>query len=244
MTLYRSYAWTSNDLNYCIYMYVPPSLSPPPSSRLQIRYLGCLKRSSRHWRRSRNVWNRCMGMESSLLVTSSQNAVTWSISLITMNLAYQWVCCSYKHNTGIYIYIYIYGTCMYLIYTHSHAHIYMYACTHTHTRTRTRTHTHTHTHTHAHAHTHTPLQISVQQTCDRISGIASTLAESVYGFLDSTFEENQIIPLKWQYFGSEKGILNQYPSSRPSDCSSYDNRFRWVWIVNFHGCRSTHMLLE
>ena len=69
-------------------------------------------------------------------------------------------------------------------------------------------------------------QISEDQSCDRVSGIASKSAYSLYGKLDSTFEDNHRIPLKWQYFGSEKGILNQYPSSRPQDCSSYDNRFR------------------
>jgi hypothetical protein len=48
----------------------------------------------------------------------------------------------------------------------------------------------------------------------------------LFSLLDDTFEDNKKIPLKWQYFGSEKGILNQFPSSKPSDCSSYDNRFR------------------
>ena len=34
--------------------------------------------------------------------------------------------------------------------------------------------------------------------------------------------------LKWQYFGSEFGIINQFPSSRAADCGSYDHRFRYV----------------
>jgi hypothetical protein len=70
------------------------------------------------------------------------------------------------------------------------------------------------------------LPISKKQSCDRVSGIASQSAYSLYGRLDAAFEGNQKVPLKWQYFGSEKGILNQFPSSRPADCSSYDNRFR------------------
>ena len=36
--------------------------------------------------------------------------------------------------------------------------------------------------------------------------------------------------LKWQYFGSEKGLTTQFPASKSDDCSSYDNRFR-PWYV-------------
>ena len=36
--------------------------------------------------------------------------------------------------------------------------------------------------------------------------------------------------LKWQYFGSEKGLTTQFPASKSTDCSTYDNRFR-PWYV-------------
>ena len=70
-------------------------------------------------------------------------------------------------------------------------------------------------------------QISDHKSCDRITQTADESAESLYGKLDSIYIQNNKVPMKWQYFGSEKGVLNQFPASRTSSCNStYDHRFR------------------
>lgn len=77
------------------------------------------------------------------------------------------------------------------------------------------------------------LQITEEYSCDRISEAAGTLGESangnlqsINGNLDVVYKVNNKSPMKWQYFGSEYGIINQFPTSKASDCSSYDHRFR------------------
>ncbi len=69
-------------------------------------------------------------------------------------------------------------------------------------------------------------QVSKDHSCDRVSGIADISARSVYGELDSVYKENEQAPLKWQYFGSELGVLNQFPAGKAPDCTTYDHRFR------------------
>ena len=113
-------------------------------------------------------------------------------------------------------------------YTHTHTHIHIHIHTH-HTHTpyiHTHIYTHTHTYTHTYTHTHTHTQISRDHSCDRVSGIADISAPSLYGRLDSIYKTNDQAPLKWQYFGSEFGVINQYPAGKAPDCDSYDHRFR------------------
>lgn len=69
-------------------------------------------------------------------------------------------------------------------------------------------------------------QITREHSCDRRSGAADPAAPSLYDLLYQTYQQNDQNPLKWQYFGSEAGVANQYPAGRAPDCTSYDHRFR------------------
>ena len=60
------------------------------------------------------------------------------------------------------------------------------------------------------------------------SSDARHLGDNVIDAMKKNLEEQP--SLKWQYFGSEKGITTQFPASKSGDCSSYDNRFR-PWYV-------------
>ncbi len=71
-----------------------------------------------------------------------------------------------------------------------------------------------------------PSQVSRDRSCDRVSGIADNSAPSLFGQLDGVYKENERAPLKWQYFGSELGVLNQFPAGKAPDCDTYDHRFR------------------
>ena len=74
-------------------------------------------------------------------------------------------------------------------------------------------------------------QITDQYSCDRISEAADESAKSINGELDAVYMDNNQSPMKWQYFGSEYGIINQFPASKAPDCSSYDHRFRSVILI-------------
>ena len=74
-------------------------------------------------------------------------------------------------------------------------------------------------------------QITDQYSCDRISEAADESAKSINGKLDVVYMDNNQSPMKWQYFGSEYGIINQFPASKAPDCSSYDHRFRSVILI-------------
>ena len=65
-------------------------------------------------------------------------------------------------------------------------------------------------------------------SCDKLSGQAGPGAqqESVYGKLIGVYTDNSHAPVKWQYFGSEKGVSNLYPAYKVEDCNSFDPRYR------------------
>ena len=75
-------------------------------------------------------------------------------------------------------------------------------------------------------------ETAANAACSRIAkespSDARHLGNNVIEAMTKNLEEQP--SLKWQYFGSEKGITTQFPASKSGNCSSYDNRFR-PWYV-------------
>eukprot|EP00731_Ephydatia_muelleri_P032598 Em0024g142a len=72
------------------------------------------------------------------------------------------------------------------------------------------------------------VNVSRLMSCDKVSGQSGPGAqqESVYGKLIAVYTDNSHAPVKWQYFGSEKGVSNVYPAYKVDNCDSFDPRYR------------------
>ena len=76
--------------------------------------------------------------------------------------------------------------------------------------------------------TKTAANVACSLIAEESSSDARHLGDNVIDAMKKNLEEQP--SLKWQYFGSEKGVTTQFPASKSGDCSSYDNRFR-PWYV-------------
>ncbi|CAK8690074.1 unnamed protein product [Clavelina lepadiformis] len=75
-------------------------------------------------------------------------------------------------------------------------------------------------------------KVNLQTMCSIHAANSTDMLMPNHIFLMAAEENLKKMPsLKWQYFGSETGILTQYPASLTATCKSdYDNRFR-PWYV-------------
>ena len=74
--------------------------------------------------------------------------------------------------------------------------------------------------------------VDLHKFCIRQSEFAGDNKRYATSSLLQAFKQNHnsADELKWQYFGTEEGLSFVYPSSKASDCDSYDPRFRWVFL--------------
>ncbi|XP_062512839.1 VWFA and cache domain-containing protein 1-like isoform X2 [Corticium candelabrum] len=75
-------------------------------------------------------------------------------------------------------------------------------------------------------------KIDINNQCERLSGSADPSYYNIGPAIRDILKKNleNYPTLKWQYFGSEQGLITLYPSFHTSDCSTYDPRFR-PWYV-------------
>ena len=66
------------------------------------------------------------------------------------------------------------------------------------------------------------------RTSKEATSFVRNLGDNVFEAMVKNLEDQPL--LKWQYFGSEKGLTTQFPASKSADCSTYDSRFR-PWYV-------------
>ncbi|XP_006822257.1 VWFA and cache domain-containing protein 1-like [Saccoglossus kowalevskii] len=74
--------------------------------------------------------------------------------------------------------------------------------------------------------------ISENYACERISPTVTDDPERLSNDVVTVMKENnrQIPQIKWQYYGTEQGMMTIYPANKQNGCDIYDNRYR-PWYV-------------
>ena len=80
------------------------------------------------------------------------------------------------------------------------------------------------------------LKVDLDHACLRVSADAEDgevlpSNEDIQQLFNDQFNRNDV--LKWQYFGSEDGLLVVYPGSVQDTCDEYDPRYRYVIVFMF-----------